>query len=270
MTIKSETRLFPSLLSNRQYFGAISTLLYNWPIFAGLLFFGLVTLMAGGFLLPAPWHWLSLISGIGALALIVSILTTSYVVYDWGDKHEYDLLAELGNVAQANVVIDVTCGKLRGTRGLLPHHRNGHYFLIDIYDADKMVDAALRRARAMEPPLQVDRRIYQRPGKPSHLPLPHSWADVIYCDFSLHEVQDAADREALFVEFARVLKPNGRLLIAEHGYDWLNLATFGPGVFSFFPVSTWTQHIANAGLTIQHHQRWRGLVHLWVVASKPR
>ena len=57
MTAKPETRFFPNLLNNRHYLGTLSTLLYNWPIFASLLFFGLVTLTAG-FLLSTPWDWL--------------------------------------------------------------------------------------------------------------------------------------------------------------------------------------------------------------------
>ncbi len=267
MTVKSETRLFPSLLSNRHYSGTISTLLYNWPIFAGLLFFGGVALMVGA-LLPSPWSWLFILSGVGALGLIISILTASFIVYDWGQQHEYDRLAELGQVAQANVVVDITCGKLRGTRGLLPNFKGGHYFLIDIYDAKKMPDAALRRARELEPPVRAERRIYQRPGQASKLPLPHNWADVISCNFSLHELQDAADRDALFAEFTRVLKPGGRLLIAEHGRDWVNFAAFGPGAFSFFSPITWQKHLTKAGLTIEHHERWRGLVDLWVAERK--
>jgi ubiquinone/menaquinone biosynthesis C-methylase UbiE len=269
MTVKSEMRFFPSLLSNRQYSGTMATLLYNWPIFAGALFFSMVTLTAG-VLLPSPWHWLFLASGLAVLGLSLSILITSYFVYDCGQQHEYERLAELGQMAQANVVVDITCGKLRGTRGLLPLFKGGHYFLIDIYHAEKMPDAALRRARAWEPSLQAERRIYQRPGKANCLPLPHNWADVVYCNFSLHELQDASDREALFAEFARVLKPEGRLLIAEHGRDFLNFAAFGPGVFSFFSPVTWEKHIAKAGLAIQHHERWRGLVHLWVAGRKPR
>lgn len=45
MTVKSEIRFFPSLLSNRHYSGTVATLLYNWPIFVGLLFFGVVALI---------------------------------------------------------------------------------------------------------------------------------------------------------------------------------------------------------------------------------
>jgi SAM-dependent methyltransferase len=246
----------------------MSTLLYNWPVFASIFFFGMVMLIVS-FLLPTPWHWLSLTCSLGAFIVIITALATTYVVYDWGPKHEYDRLAELGNLEQANVVLDITCGKLRGTRGLLPHFQQGHYFLIDIYDPQKMTESALRRARYLEPPLQTNRRIYQRPGQIDKLPLPHNWADIIYCDFSLHEVRDSADRDALFAEFARVLKPQGRLLIAEHGLDMPNFLTFGPGSFSFFPADTWRHHIIQAGLSIQHHERWRGLAHLWVVGRKP-
>jgi ubiquinone/menaquinone biosynthesis C-methylase UbiE len=263
MTVKSAPGLFPTLLSNRHYSGTVSTVLYNWPIFGGAIFFGLVAL-TGGMIVPDPWHWLFLISGLAVLALLTSILATSFIVYDWGGQHEYDRLAELGDVAQANVVLDITCGKLRGSRGLLAHHQQGYYFLIDIFDPQKMTDPALHRARRMEPPLLPQRRIYRRAGQTNSLPLPHQWADVIFCNFSLHEIEDAANREALFLEFARVLKPNGRLLIAEHSRDWRNFLAFGPGAMSFFPATTWSRHITEAGLSIRHHERWRGFVHLWV------
>ncbi|MBN1220431.1 MAG: class I SAM-dependent methyltransferase [Anaerolineae bacterium] len=269
MTLKSQTGLFPALLINRHYLGTVSTLLYNWPVFASIFFFGLVMLVVS-FFLPVPWNWLSLTCGLGALGLILTVLLTTYIVYDWGAKHEYDRLAELGNLQQANVIIDITCGKLRGTRGFLPLFKGGHYFLIDIYDPETMTEAPLRRAREMEPPLETNRRIYHRPGTADKLPLPHNWADIIYCNFSLHEVRHLAARKALFAEFARVLKPDGRLLIAEHGFDLPNFLAFGPGSFSFFTADTWQQHIASAGLKVQHHERWRGLVHLWVAGRKLR
>jgi SAM-dependent methyltransferase len=264
MTVKSQSRFFPALLRNQHYSGTMSTLLYNWPIFASILFFGLV-MMVVSLLLPTPWTWLALICGLGAFGVVLSVLIMTYFVYDAGHIHEYDRLAELGNLAEANVVLDVTCGKLRGTRGFIPlFKRSGHYFLIDIYDSEKMNEASLQRAREMEPPIHADRRIYQQPGNVKRLPVPHKWADIIYCDFSLHEIRNAADRDALFAEFTRVLKPNGRLLIAEHSLDMPNFISFGPGAFSFFPANTWREHIAKAGLKIEHHERWRGLVHLWV------
>jgi len=269
MTAKSQTSLRPKLLGNTQYSGTISTLLYNWPVFVGAFIFGVVTIITGN-LLFAPWNWLLLAAGIIVLIMAIDVLIASFFIYDWGHKREYHRLAELSDLSKVNVVIDVTCGKLRGTRGMLSQFEQGHYFVLDIYDPQKMSDPALRRAREMEPPLDTSRRIYHRTASPNGLPIPHNWADVVYCSFSLHELQDNQDRQAIFNEFARILKPNGKLLIAEHGRDWPNLITFSLGALSFFSPGTWKKHIGEAGLVIQNHERWRGLVHLWVAERKPR
>ena len=267
MTAKSQTGFSPGLLRKSQYSGTISTLLYNWPIFGGALLFGVIALATSTFVV-SPWNWIFLIAGISTLGLVFNILMASFIVYDWGYRREYDRLAELGNLSKTNVLIDITCGKLRGTRGLLSHLQQGHYFVIDIYDAKKMTDPALRRAREMEPPLESERRIYHRQGKSDTLPIPHNWADAIYCSFSLHELQDKADQRAIFAEFARILKPDGKLLIAEHGRDLPNFLAFGLGVLSFFSPSTWSTHMTETGFTVQCHERWRGLVHLWVAERK--
>lgn len=269
MTAKSQPELSPSLRRNIQYSGTVSNLLYNWPIFAGIFLFGAVAVVSGT-LLSYPWNWIFISAGVLALIIGLNILIVSFVVYDWGPRREYDRLAELSNLSDANVIIDVTCGKLRGTQGLLSRVQNSHYLLLDIYDPEKMTDSALRRARELSVPLETDRRIYRRSAPLDRLPIPHNWADVIYCSFSLHEIADATDRQKLFDEFARVLKANGKLLIAEHGRDLPNLLAFGPGVFSFFSSATWTNHITEAGLIIKQRERWRGLVHLWVAERKAR
>ena len=206
MAAKSQPRLLPSLLQKHQYSGVVSVVLYNWPIFGGALLFALVAIATVPFF-STPWNWILLLAGFVTLVLIINILVVSFIVYDWGTQREYERLVELGDISNANVVIDITCGKLRGTRGLLTQLHQGHYFVVDIYDPQKMKDAALRRAREMEPPLEVGRRIYRRAAAPDSLPIPQNWADVVYCSFSLHELQDAHDRQAIFSEFVRILKP---------------------------------------------------------------
>jgi len=267
MTVKTETRLIPSLLSHRHYSGMGATLLYNWPIFVGGVLFSVVILLLSG-VVPSPWHWLFMVSGIAMMSLLITILGASYWVYDWGQSRDYDRLAELGNLQEAKVVVDITCGKLRGTRGFLPHFIGGHYFLVDIYDETTMTDQALKRARVMEPPLNSQRKIFQRTAQANRIPIPPNWVDIIYCSYSLHELQNEADREIIFKQFTRMLKPGGHLLIAEHDRDWRNFLAFGPGAYTFFATSTWENHFATANLHIKHHERWRGLVNLWVLTRK--
>src|SRR5262245_56413539 len=97
MAAKSQIRLPASLLQNIRYSGTMATLLYNWPLFRGLLLFALMALLAGGFM-PAPWHWLFIIAGVGSLILVLNILGASFIAYDWGQRREYDRLAELAGL----------------------------------------------------------------------------------------------------------------------------------------------------------------------------
>jgi SAM-dependent methyltransferase len=269
MTAKSQSSLAPTLLRNQQYSGTVATVLYNWPIFIGILLFSLSAVVVTP-VLAAPWHWVVLGAGLLGLIVMANILIGAFIAYDWGQSREYERLAELGNIPEANVVIDVTAGKLRGSRGLLPLLKGGHYFVVDIFDPAKMADQALRRARRMEPPLEADRRIYKRRATPDTLPIPHRWADVVYCSFSLHELNEAADRDAIFKEFHRILKPDGKLVMAEHGRDWLNFLAFGPAMLSFFSPATWRDHLDRAEFEVKHYERWRGLVHLWVAQKESR
>ncbi len=269
MAVKTQSGVLPKILGNQHYSGMMTTLLYNWPIFVAGLLFG-IGFVGAGFLIPSPWHWFFVLSGLGVMGLLISILATVYYVYDWGTQRDFERLAELGHISEADMVVDITCGKLRGTRGLLSIFNGGHYFLLDLFDASKMTDKALLRARDLEPPLTTKRRIYKRTGQPDRLPLPHNWADTVVCHLSLHELHDSNDRVAVLKECARLLKPKGRLLIAEHDRDWRNFLAFGPGAWSFFSAKNWQQQFEEAGLKITHHEKWRGLVNLWTLERKPR
>lgn len=267
MTVKAQSRFVPNILSNQQYSGMGATLLYNWPIFVGGGLFSVVFLLVGA-ATPSPLHWFFWLSGGAVLFLLLSILTASYIIYDWGDGREYSRLAEIGQLDQANILVDITCGKLRGTRGVLSHFKGGHYFLLDLFNPKTMTDQALLRARSMEPPLMTQQRIYRRAGQTDRLPIPHNWADAVLCHLSLHEFQQAEEQQAVLKECVRLLKSDGKLLVAEHGRDWRSLLAFGPGVFSFFPQEAWEKQFEQAGLQISHHELWRGFVHLWVLQKK--
>jgi hypothetical protein len=63
MTAKSQPHLAPTLLRNQQYSGTVATLLYNWPIFVGILLFSLSAFLVTP-VLAAPWHWLVMGAGL--------------------------------------------------------------------------------------------------------------------------------------------------------------------------------------------------------------
>jgi hypothetical protein len=85
---------------------------------------------------------------------------------------------------------------------------------------------------------------------PAHLPSPDETFDAVFAIFAAHEQRSRAGRLALFREFARILKPQGRIFVVEHLRDWRNFLAYGPGFFHFFSGKEWLRIANRAGLRL--------------------
>ncbi|WP_304455416.1 class I SAM-dependent methyltransferase [Nocardiopsis sp. YSL2] len=135
----------------------------------------------------------------------------------------------------------------------------------DLYDALPVVESSLRRAR---------RRVAPRPGSvacTAHaLPAGDASMDTVIAPFALHELRDAADRDAVFGEVARTLNPGGAFVLVEHCRDAANIAAFGPGAAHFMPRSWWLRSARGAGLSLVSERRLGGWVTVFVFAGPQR
>ena len=84
------------------------------------------------------------------------------------------------------------------------------------------------------------------------LPLPAASCDVLLLAFSAHEVRDRHQREALFADLRRVVRPGGRVVLVEHLRDLPNLAAFGPGALHFRSRREWQRLARRSGLSTVH------------------
>ena len=90
---------------------------------------------------------------------------------------------------------------------------------------------AISRTRAIEENVDVEFRC----GVMEDLPFADNYFDVVLCCQALHHLPKGAKRDALS-EMRRVLKPNGRLLLLDHGrpYRWYPKILFYPFRWNFF------------------------------------
>lgn len=118
--------------------------------------------------------------------------------------------------------------------------------VLDIYDPAEMCAPSIARARRLHPPLCPPSTALL-----DALPAPAGACDTVFVLFAAHEIRNRDRRVTFFRELARVLSPNGQILVAEHLRDWKNFLAFGPGFLHFYSRTEWLRVAHDASLVLE-------------------
>jgi len=151
----------------------------------------------------------------GLIAVGLSLSTASYVFTTRVGKFKVwaRILADLGLRGDEDL-LDLGCGRgavLLAAAKLLPA---GRTVGIDLWRADQTgnaPEATLRNAETEG----VAARVTLRSGDMTSLPFEDHSFDVIVSSLAIHNIPNAAGRQAAIDEAVRVLRPGGRILIAD-------------------------------------------------------
>lgn len=115
-------------------------------------------------------------------------------------------------------VLDVGCGRGLMLIGAARRLTGGKATGIDIWQAEDLSgnrpEATLENARREG----VADRVEVRTADMRQMPFPNASFDVIVSCAAIHNIYNRADREQAVREIARVLKPNGQVVIADIGH----------------------------------------------------
>lgn len=112
-------------------------------------------------------------------------------------------------------VLDVGCGHGLMLLAVAKQLKSGRAIGIDVWSqvdqADNNAESTLANARLEN----VADRVEIQDADARSIPFPDSSFDVVVSSFVIHNLNQAADREQVIQEIARVLKPGGQLAIAD-------------------------------------------------------
>jgi SAM-dependent methyltransferase len=218
---------------------------FNWPFYAVAT--TAVTAAAPVIaMLPVTIGIRSLLYSATGLAgfWIAASLVASWIVYDRSRLTEWDWIREaLGfrPLAWLNIHAGLDESTPSVRRLLAPSQ--GRVF--DIFDPVDMTEPSIVRARRLGRAPRATEPVEFRCR-----PMPAASVDAAFLLLSAHELRTDAARGALFAELHRVLRPAGRVIVAEHLRDCANFAAFGPGFLHFMSRQTWKRSFARARFVI--------------------
>ena len=163
------------------------------------------------------------------LAMLAYSLIGLYRQYGHYSVQYFRRLLDLASAEGPLTVADLHIGTYRHSYRLAQLLPEATIYSIDCWNVEgPPPEKAIRDVRDLEPPPTSNPHIRPLRAEGFVVPLPNSSCDLVVFGFGTHEVPVGGPREKLFKESQRILKPNGKALLFEHGYDTHNYLIFGP------------------------------------------
>lgn len=213
----------------------------------------------------------TLLLGLGSTLLLLYFLATSlwtaHRQFDGAAAQAHETLFRMSQAVATDRLLYVDLGLRHGPLALARHLTTGAIIVVDIFNPQLTPGPALKRERRRAPAARNDPRLVWYDSNIDLLPLPDRGVKFVFLNQVLSEIAQRGDREVLLREVYRVLKPNGRLLLAERAGEshWL---TSGLATLEVAPAAYWRELLTAAHFEIRREEVLAGGI-LCLRADKP-
>lgn len=228
--------------------GVSNIVRFNWHFYVLAVGIVLAAWMLNCALADHYTKYAILVTLIVLLPLIIS-LSVSFYVYDLSGLYSLDWLSDL-KIGPSASIININAGFDEISTLLHARFPEASLTVLDFYDPKRHTEVSIERARKAYPAYSGTMAI-----STAHLPLAGGSADLIFAVLAAHEIRDESERIVFFQELARVLKPNGILVLTEHLRDLPNFLAYNIGFFHFLSRASWYRVVRAAGLRVERERK---------------
>ena len=194
-----------------------------------------------GVVFRQPWAFWSAISlaEIGLLLLTYSLFGL-YRMYGHPAQRYVQKLVSMSGLRGPIVLADLHIGTYRHAYLLSDALPEATIHSVDCWNVHgESPELAVQDVRDLETPPTEHPRIHGLVANDFSLPLPDASCDAVCFGFGTHELPTDGPRQKLFSEATRILRPGGKVLLFEHGYDAHNYVIFGPVIHHVTKRQDW-------------------------------
>ena len=195
------------------------------------------------FRIPLAFRGAVVLAEIGLVLLAYSLFGL-YRMYGHPGVKYVRMLVTLGDVKGRVTVADLHIGTYRHAFLLSDVLPEAQIKSVDCWNVEgESPEAAVGDVRDLEVPPKSDPRIQAFKADKFNVPLPDASCDAVCFGFGTHELPTGGAREKLFSEAIRILKPRGKVLLFEHGWDAHNYLIFGPVIHHVTKRQDWDKFL---------------------------
>ena len=195
------------------------------------------------FHIPLAFRGAVTLAEIGLVLLAYSLFGL-YRMYGHPGVKYVRRLVELGGVKGDVTVADLHIGTYRHAFLLSDVLPDAKIKSVDCWNVEgESPEEAVGDVRDLEVPPKSNARIETAKADHFSVPLADSSCDAVCFGFGTHEIPTGGAREKLFGEAIRILKPGGKVLLFEHGWDAHNYVIFGPVIYHVTKRQDWDKFL---------------------------
>jgi SAM-dependent methyltransferase len=195
------------------------------------------------FHVPMAFQAAMALATIGLLLLAFSLFGL-YRMYGHPALRYILRVVDLGGLRGEITVADLHIGTYRHAFLLSDALPEATVQTVDCWNVEgESPEEAVQDVRDLEVPPTTNARIVASKADHFTVPLPDASCDAVCFGFGTHEIPAGGAREKLFSEADRVLKPGGKVLLFEHGWDAHNYVIFGPVIHHVTKRQDWDRFL---------------------------